>query len=345
MTGGHIPWVTVGLPDYNYSILSQGGAASRVSRADYGSWSGVRVDLDRDYRSGETFRFNFQVKQDGMGRRRGDAVEFAFVPGWYDRAETDRLEVRLKNPGSPEALLHTSPEPTERTTGGEVVWIARLGRGERFKVAFAFSPELFPGVKARAGGTGPSDAGGDMRPGGAPMVSSVMPAVIFIGIIVFLIVFVSLIALASLVRRGGYKGRRGIYYGTYFPIPPVGRSPWGSGSSQPRGGMGSPGGSRNSNDSRKSGGGGGFGGRAIGCACVSCACACVSCACACACAGGGGAGCARKFDGARPTHPVHPVRPVRPAAPMERTASTGARVNTDVKVRARTETGSGEGRE
>ncbi|MGE5587055.1 MAG: hypothetical protein ACM3ZO_02395 [Clostridia bacterium] len=286
VTGGRIPWVTVGLPDHGYTIRSGGGAAARVSRADYGSWSGVRVDLDREYVAGETFRFSFQVRQEGMGHRKGDAVTFAFVPGWYDRAETERLEVRLSNPGDAGDLLYASPEPTQKTDE-EVIWTARLGRGERFKVAFEFSSRLFPDLEA---GTGSRPGAADEKPAGiTPAASTAVFALIVIAVVVVL----TIIILAA-VSRGGYTGRRGIYYGTYFPIPPAGRSSWGSrsGSSSGRGGSGSSGGSR------KSGGGGGFGGRSIGCACVSCACACVSCACACACAGGGGAGCARKFDGA-----------------------------------------------
>ncbi|MGE5573088.1 MAG: hypothetical protein ACM3ZU_08735 [Bacteroidota bacterium] len=286
VTGGHIPWVTVGLPDYNYTILTHEGAAVQVSRADYGSWSGVRVDLDRDYASGETFRFSFRIRQDGMGHRKGDAVEFAFSPGWYDRAETENLEVRLKNPGKSEDLLYASPEPAERTDG-QVVWAVRLGRGERLKVAFALSAELFPHL-GTGDGRPPGAARGEFAADEGPPVAAAISVLLVVACVIAIII---ILAVAS--SRGGYRGRRGIYYGTYFPVPPARRSTRGPGTSSPRGGSGSSGGSR------RSGGGGGFGGRSIGCACVSCACACVSCACACACAGGGGAGCARKFDGAR----------------------------------------------
>lgn len=310
VTGGHIPWVTVGLPDYNYTILSHGGAAAHVSRADYGSWSGVRVDLDRDYAAGETFSFSFRVQQSGMGHRKDDAIEFAFVPGWYDRAETERLEVRLRHPGDPEDLLYISPEPAERARD-QVVWTARLGPGERFRITFAFSPHLFPDLEA---GAGSRSGATDERPAdSASAAAAAVFALVVMAVIISLIIIIFVTA-----SGGGYTGRRGIYYGTYFPVPPAGRSSWGSRSS-PR-----PGSSGSSGGSRRSGGGGGFGGRSIGCACVSCACACVSCACACACAGGGGAGCARKFGGARParaaTRPEGmAVFPGPGAADLERT--------------------------
>ncbi|MEW6227693.1 MAG: hypothetical protein AB1700_06290 [Bacillota bacterium] len=289
--GGRIPWVTVGLPHSDYAILSSSGAASSVSRADEGSWSGVRVGLDQDYRSGETFAFSFRVRQARMGYRKADAVEFSFVPGWYDRADTERLEIRLRNPGAPEDLLFASPTPSNKTAG-EAIWVARLGRGERFRVSFAFSPGLFPDLSERRAPAVPNGIPRDST--GAPFDSAGSPASVLMSVIIVL--FVLLIAMSALARatRGGYRGRRGIHYGSYFPLPPVGRPPAGSGTTRPSGG------SRSSGGSRRSGGGGGFGGRSIGCACVACACACVSCACACACAGGSGAGCARKFDGSQP---------------------------------------------
>ncbi|MGE5592835.1 MAG: TPM domain-containing protein [Betaproteobacteria bacterium] len=321
VTGGHIPWVTVGLPDHNYVIVSRGGAAAEVSRADYGSWSGVRVDLDRDYTTGDVFDFSFQVRQEGMGHRSGaDAVEFEFVPGWYDRAQTARLEVRLKNPGAPEDLLYASPEPSQRT-GEELIWTTSLGPGERFRVSFAFSSRLFPDLKARGEvGAGarsegrPGTAGEEWAARRAGAAAVAVFALIGIAVVV-LVVIITLTA----ATRGGYTGKRGIYYGTYFPIPPAGRPSWGSrsGRSSRSGGSGGE-----SGGPRKSGGGGGFGGRAVGCACVSCACACVSCACACACAGGGGAGCARKFDGGRPAHSGAPAFVA--ASPEDATAPASA---------------------
>lgn len=291
VTGGRIPWVTVGLPHSDYAILSSSGAASSVSPANEGSWSGVRVDLDRDYRNGETFAFSFRVRQARMGYRKPDAVEFSFVPGWYDRADTERLEIRLRNPGAPEDLLLTSPAPSNGTAS-EPVWVARLGRGERFRVSFAFSPGLFPDLPEKRAPAAPNGIPRDSAEAHFASTGSVASVVLS----VIIVLFALLIVMSALARatRGGYRGRRGIFYGSYIPLPPVGRPPAGSKTTRP------PDGSKSSGGSRKTGGGGGFGGRSIGCACVACACACVSCACACACAGGGGAGCARKFDGSQP---------------------------------------------
>lgn len=307
VTGGHIPWVTVGLPDHDYVILSRGGAAAEVSRADYGSWSGVRVDLDADYGTGDVFDLSFRVRQESMGHPSGaDAVGFEFVPGWYDRARVEQLEIRVKNPGGPEDVLYASPEPSQRT-GEELVWRTSLDRGERFRVSFAFSSGLFPDLKAPtksgagAGGDGLRGTGAVGQQSAARRAAPAVVAVFALMVVIAVVILVTIIVALAAATRGGYTGRRGVYYGTYFPIPPVGHPSWGSrpGRSPHAGDSGDK-----SGGSRKSGGGGGFGGRAIGCACVSCACACVSCACACACAGGGGAGCARKFDGggARPAH-------------------------------------------
>jgi len=291
VTGGSVPWVTVGLPHSGYEIVDWGGDARHVRRGDEGSWSGAYVELNRDYRKGQRFRFEFGVIQRKMGYRKADAVEFSFVPGWYDDAETDRLAVHLKNPWSPEDLLFTSPAPSEKTAD-EAVWTARLGAGERFKVSFAFSPGVFTDLEEGRAGTMPGGRGtGDEMPGAAPFI------------VLIVLVLVTLLIVNSLMRRfrRSYRGRRGIFYGAMPIFPPVG-VPHGSKTVKPKSDGSKP---PPQGGSRKTGGGGGFGGRSVGCACVSCACACVSCACACACAGGRGAGCARKFVASPPKRAGH----------------------------------------
>lgn len=285
VTGGHIPWVTVGMPNSSYAILDYGGAASSVTPADEGTWSGVRVDLDRDYRRGETFTFNFRVNLTKVAYSRGENVTISFTPGWYDRAETRDLSIELKGPESPDLLLQVSPEPSVRE-GGRLIWRTSLGRGERFKIQLVYNAAAFPDFVTKGAGPGGrvksdeyggyGEAARNGEAGDGEAVAS--PAVSAIVLIVVIIIFVLMIDAA---KRGGYRGRRGIFYGSYGWPTIFGSSRSGKGSDP------SPG--------KRSGGGGGFGGRASGCACVACACACVSCACACACAGGGGAGCARKF--------------------------------------------------
>jgi len=257
---GHIPWITVGLPNHNFQVQSSGLNARNTQPANEGDWSGVRIDLDKDYRPRQTFEVRFGVSQQRLFYADAQNYRLDFTPGWYDRAKTDSLEIRIKYFAKPETVT-AKPEPTSRE-GEELVWKrSGLGEGERVSVSIAFPKTVLaqpiPNERLERQQGAPSEG-----PAGAGSGIGVVLAAL--GVIVFL-VFIT-----YLVRNhwgDGYSGGT-IFYG-------------GSG----RGGSGRGGGG-----GIFSGGGGGFGGGGF-----SCACACVSCACACACAGGGGAGCSLKL--------------------------------------------------
>ncbi|NLA06391.1 MAG: hypothetical protein GX872_02025 [Firmicutes bacterium] len=277
---GTAPWVTVGLPNADYKITSWSGAATKVRSDNQGAWSGVFVQLDRDYGKGESFDFGFTVTQHKVAYPKDDShVEFSFTPGWYDDITVERMVIILQNPWSQEDLKFISPTPYEKT-GDRAVWVSKLGPGQRFKVNFAFSSEVFTEL--------------EQSPKGRPANNGAPPIVGFCVLFIVIVMFLMILNAILRSRRRYYRGRRGIYYGTPRPFGTPVIVKTGSNEGKQPGKTGDASGSGNS---KKSGsGGGGFGGRAGGCHCVSCACACVSCACACACAGGRGAGCTRKFS-------------------------------------------------
>jgi hypothetical protein len=255
VTGGHIPWITIGVPNENIQGLRCGLNAKSVNNASSSDWSGIRLDLDRDYQPGQTFEVSASLLQNRLFYADEKNYRLDFTPGWYDRARTDHLEVRLKSFVKPETIT-ADPPPTSRTAE-QLIWTkAGLGEGERFSISIAFPKNVpaqaIPQANLKAVGEEEETGAG---PGDALWL-------------ILLFGFIGLLIFAALVRSamrggGGYSGG-GIF--------------WGGG-----GGLGGGAGGRST------GGGGGFGGAGI-----SCACACVSCACACACAGGGAAGCDRK---------------------------------------------------
>jgi len=255
VTGGHIPWITIGVPNENIEGLRCGINARSASNASSGDWSGVRLDLDRDYRPGETFEVSASLVQNRLFYADATNYRLDFTPGWYDRARIDHLEIRLKSFVKPETIT-ADPAPASRTAE-ELIWTKNgLGEGKRFSISIAFpknvSAQAIPQGNLRA-------QGGEEE---IPTVPGDSFGTLFIIGIIALIVIIWLVQVA--MRGGGYTGG-GIF--------------WGGGGGLGGGGAGG----------RSTGGGGGFGGAGI-----SCACACVSCACACACAGGGAAGCDRK---------------------------------------------------
>jgi hypothetical protein len=248
VTGGHIPWITVGTPNSNFAITSSRGAVAGISSASGGGWSGVRIDLDRDYTHGQTFEVGFSIVQRGLFYATKENYELVFTPGWYDRAVTDTLRVSVKFFAKLETVT-ANPRPTT-VSGDEMAWQKfGLSAGERFTIRVSFPVGLFPSGIAKKnlkGGAGDSLSGG---------------VGVFLFFFIAAIVIIMILAMLSAKRR--YSGGN-IFYGGF----PGGRS-----------------GSRGSGGSRSTGGGGGFGGAGISCACACVSCAC---ACACAGGGGAG---------------------------------------------------------
>jgi len=237
VTGGHIPWITVGTSNGNFTITGSGGAVSRAESAGQGGWNGVRLDLDGDYRSGETFEVSFSIVQRGLFYAEEQYYKLDFTPGWYDRAVTDTLRMSVKFFAKVETVT-ADPRPSV-VSGDEMVWNTYgLGAGEHFSIHVSFPVGLFPAgiaagnLKKASGGGGSGIAGG----------------------IVFIIIMVVIIIMIVRFSKRGYSGGRMFYGG--IPGGRLGGGRSGSG--------------------RSSGGGGGFGGASMSCACacVSCACAC-----------------------------------------------------------------------
>lgn len=248
VTGGHIPWITVGTANGDFETAGYGGAVAVLSPVNQGGWTGVRLDLDRDYRPGERFEVSFSIVQRRLFREEEGTYRLDFTPGWYDAAETDTLRVGVKFFADLSTV--TAEPPASAVSGNEMIWLATgLGRGERSEVRVSFPAGLFPGRIEKSNLTSGASRG-------VPFI-----AAIFI-VLIFIVILLSIRA-AARAGRGGYSGGR-IFYGG---IP----------------GAGSRGGS--SHGGRSTGGGGGFGGSSFSCACACVSCAC---ACACAGGGGAG---------------------------------------------------------
>jgi hypothetical protein len=238
VTGGHIPWITVGTPNGNFEIVGHKGAVSVISSASQSGWSGVRIDLDQDYQRGRTFEVSFSIVQRGLFYAEKDNYKLEFTPGWYDRAAIDTMSVSVKFFASL-ATVTADPKPSA-VSGDEMFWSNySFGPGGRLTIHVSFPAALFPTKMAA----------GNLKSASGEVGGGVSAIVVFVIILMVLIVIISLRS-----RKGRYSGGR-IFYGGMF-------------------GGGSGGG--RFDGSRSTGGGGGFGGASMSCACacVSCACAC-----------------------------------------------------------------------
>jgi len=298
---GHIPWVTVGLPDSHFSIENFSGAASKVAAANSGGFSGVRVDLDRDYQPGQTFDIKFTVLQGNLLERLTSDKKWRidFIPGWYDRAAIEHLQINLFSPVDYQSYISVSPMPAS-VNNNIITWERfKLAPGGRFNVTVestdgSFLSAVAPSVPSQSKGLGKT-------------FYIVIAIIIVVGLLIFWGIRKNRQARDATMKKrvvtieeemaedvkkreeiekgfekyveekkiqpdeqGRYYDRR---YGDYI-TPAIWAAVIASQFNQPR--------APYAGTSYRPG-------CVVSCACVSCACAC-----ACACAGGGAAGCSRK---------------------------------------------------
>ncbi len=289
--GGHIPWITVGTANSNFTVASYGEAASRVSAENSGGFTGVRVDLDKDYVSGESFKVQFVILQSNLLERLTQEKKWRinFTPGWYDNAVTDHLQINLVSPVNTETYSLLQPQPA--IDNKTFTWVkANLSPGGRFNITVECLDGGFLSSTVPVKGQGPNT-----------WVVVGIVAAILLGIYLLVTVLVrryrqakdaeitARIAATEKELAENKEKAEAAQKGFKEYVDEKGIQPDEQGRYYDRsyGGYITPiiwmAILSNQN-------------RTVQQPTHSCACACVSCACACACAcaGGGAAGCARK---------------------------------------------------
>ena len=283
---GPLTWITIGMPNDQYEIVSYSGDASSVQANNAGFDYKVRIDLSRKVNAGDCVNVTVQVHQYGMGNldKTTNQVSFQFTPGWFDGVPVDHLKVTWHLPTDTTQLKSSSPTPTTKNDT-QLIWETALQPGEKYPLSVAYDKAAFPNfnpnktvsTQSSTSNTPQSGqstaAGANSEPTLEPYASVSDNSTPFslaqcgcIGPIIVLIVIFAILRIFS----GGYRSyRNGGFFGGY---------------------QGGGGGGGSIPTIRTGGGSGLFGGRGSSCACVSSGCAC-------ACAGGGRAGCSRKgFD-------------------------------------------------
>ena len=139
VTGGHIPWITVGLPNDNFEIVKDKskGAIKSIKVDSSGSWSGVRIDLDKDYKPGQLFEVWFAVSQRRLFYADKDNYKLDFTPGWYDNAETGHLSIEVFFFAKLETIK--ADPKADKTEGQSLIWErTNLGKGRKFNISVSF---------------------------------------------------------------------------------------------------------------------------------------------------------------------------------------------------------------
>ena len=294
-SAGPLTWITVGMPNEQYEIVSSSGDVASVKPNNEGFDYKIRIDLPREVNAGDCVNVSVQIHQYGLANldKTTNDIGFQFTPGWFDEVPVDHLQVTWHLPSDATQIKSFNPKPATQNDS-QAVWESELQPGGKFPISVVYAEAAFPNFNPAATGLPASTALSPSGSGystvvpntnvnsGAPVspvpdltqsfsVSSCV-CMCMILLLVLFIIFVVFRSIGSAARS--YRG--GGFFGGYS-----GGGGWLGG-----GGGGGGGGVFN----RTGGGSGLFGGRGMSCACVSSGCAC-------ACAGGGRAGCSRKgFD-------------------------------------------------
>jgi hypothetical protein len=151
VTGGHIPWITIGTANSAYQIDQSKNRGNIRSIYAYNSsgWTGVRIDLDKDYLPDETFEVGFCLTQSHLFYAERDNFRLDFTPGWYDRAVTEKLTISM-HVFAPIDKVTTYPNPS-KVEGEDIVW-EKLGlnQGEQYTISISFPKTYLPNASNNA---------------------------------------------------------------------------------------------------------------------------------------------------------------------------------------------------
>lgn len=213
VTGGHIPWITIGAANSNFVIdqSKNKGNIRKISPNNSTDWQGVKIDLDKDYKPGETFEVGCTLIQSKLFYADKENYKLDFTPGWYERAVTENLTIVIHSFAKIEQIK-ARPNPT-KIEGQDIIWTTSLGNGQRFSVSFSFPKNLMPGVKS------------------AEVKKGASAGVVFLIIFVVIVVVIIIAFLASSAKGhgGNYRRGGGVFFGGSYGGRSGGRSGGGGG--------------------------------------------------------------------------------------------------------------------
>lgn len=206
VTGGHIPWITVGMANPAFSLIHErtGKNITGIKAQNSRSWSGVRITLDKDYRAGETFEVEFAVLQNRLFYAHTEGYRLHFIPGWYDRAVIKRMTIILNFFTRLEGVS-AKPKP-DLVESQSLSWEKfELRKGFKYPISIVFPKSLFPGKIPIVSSKKASKSG------------SIIPVVIVFSLLGFFIILI--IAAIAGSRKNEYGSGGKIGTGSTIGVP------------------------------------------------------------------------------------------------------------------------------
>ena len=136
-----LTWMDIGLATPTY-ILDEDSLSDTIKSFEYlcdDMFVGLRLNLDRAYKGGETVEFSFKVNQEDMLVHNEKGYFYEFVPGWFNSIPVEKYTFRWKD----------SEEITD-VVGGELIngyhtWQGSFDCGEYEMITVRYSEEAYKG--------------------------------------------------------------------------------------------------------------------------------------------------------------------------------------------------------
>lgn len=133
---GPLTWIKIGIPNKYASNIQ--GTTSNIEKISYYSDSGsyIRVDLNREYFSGETLEIGFTFIQSRMYMLKGNDCYYNYKPGWFDEIPVTSAIVKWNKAGITDSNYMTE-------TGDYYIWSGSLNPGETLDINIKYDQSYF----------------------------------------------------------------------------------------------------------------------------------------------------------------------------------------------------------
>ena len=200
---GPLTWVRIGMPNMNYEVVSNYGAAVSAYNNNDGY---IQITLDEAYYKDQTADFTFTVTQNdmlcisdgGSGTNNDYMVDFA--PGWFPKIKVDSYKFTLT------PALGAVSGNQDSIEGNMLVWSGSLAPNGHREMKVYYPASAFANAVPVAWTPIDYSSNTDNGSGSTDIGALIIP-IIFIAI--------SLISTITNISRGGYRGGRGFYGGFY----------------------------------------------------------------------------------------------------------------------------------
>jgi len=236
-SAGPLTWITLGMPNEQYEIMSSSGDVASVTPYDQGFNYQIRIDLPREVNAGDCVNVTVQIHQYGLAKldETADQIGFQFTPGWFDEVPVDQLQLTWHLPSDATQVKSVDPKPTDQSAS-QAVWKTSLQPGGKYPISIQYDKAAFPNFNPNNTGLPAQTAASPSETGystavsttdvntGAPVPSIpdlVQPlstlsasSCICMCIILFLVLFVIFVVFRSISSAGrSYRG--GGFFGGY----------------------------------------------------------------------------------------------------------------------------------